>query len=361
MTFGFKLPWDELLPWAIAAGIGSILLIFLLIMMEKGRGKKLSQFIEWHLASRLLLVADRKFRKPLFWFILVGSIAWIIALAQPHWGETEYETSRRSRDVMVLLDVSESMRAEAPAPNRLFRSKQKIVGLMDKSFGDRFGLIVFSGSAQLMCPMTMDHAYFRTVLDAVDTDSISRKGTDITTALRVAIATFEDELDESNSETADSRAILLISDGEEVSGNAVELAAEASKFARIYVIGVGDPRGTEVEIPRYYRNQNAGDLVHLSKLDESTLSKIALNGNGGYIRTSPSNVDIDEIFTLMGQLNTMDATGDISERLTNRYQWPLALGVLAFFLEGVWLVLLPRFRKTPEEYVPPALEEGTHG
>jgi Ca-activated chloride channel family protein len=361
MNFGFILPWDELLPWAIAAGVGVAVLFALLVWMEKGRGKKLSQFIEWHLASRLLLIADRKFRKPLFWFVVIGMAVWLVALAQPHFGETEYETSRRSRDVMVLLDVSESMRAEIPAPNRLFRSKQKVIGLMEKSFGDRFGLIVFSGAAQLMCPMTMDHGYYRTVLDAVDTDSISRKGTDIATALKLAIATFEDELDESNAETADSRAILLISDGEEVSGNAVDLAAAASKYARIYVIGVGDPRGTEVDLPRYYRNQKSSEKKHLSKLDESTLSKIALNGNGGYIRTSASNVDIDEISSLMAQLNTMDTTGDISERLMNRYQWPLSVAVAAFFLEGFWLVMLPRFRKAPEEYVPPAVKEGTHG
>lgn len=361
MSFGFILPWDELTPWAIAAGIGVVVLIASLIWIEKGRDKKLSQFIEWHLASRLLLVADRKFRKPLFWFVVIGVVVWVVALAQPHWGETEYETSRRSRDVMVLLDVSESMRAETPAPNRLFRSKQKVIGLMEKSFGDRFGLIAFSGAAQLMCPMTMDHGYYRTVLDAVDTDSISRKGTDIATALKLAIATFEDEMDESNAESADSRAIILISDGEEVSGNAVDLATEASKHARIFVIGVGDPRGTEVDIPRHYRNLKSAEQKHMSRLDESTLSKIALNGKGGYIRTSASNVDIDEISALMAQLNTLDTTGDISERLMNRYQWPLSVAVLAFFLEGLWLVLLPRFRRVPEEYVPPALKEGSSG
>ena len=195
--------------------------------------------------------------------------------------------------------------------------------------------------------MTLDHGYFRTVLSAVDTESISLEGTDIGAAFEVAMATFEDQDAETGESNRDSRAILLISDGEEVSGDALAAAKQAAEYARIFVIGVGDPRGTAIR----YRNRFARGVQlkaveenHVSRLDEATLQRIAVEGRGGYIRATANNSDVEEIFGLIQQLFAQDVAGDVQHQLANRFQWPLGFAIACFAGEGAWLVLLPWIR-----------------
>ena len=114
-----------------------------------------------------------------------------------------------SRYFLVCFDISESMRATDLLPSRLERAKQKVVTLVDNSPGDRFGLIAFTGAAGLQCPLTLDHGYFKAVLGAVDTDSISREGTYIAAALAGAVDVFKDEDTKMDEFARDTRAILL--------------------------------------------------------------------------------------------------------------------------------------------------------
>jgi Ca-activated chloride channel family protein len=233
------------------------------------------------------------------------------------------------------------MLAENPAPNRLERAKQKIAALTDMAFGDRFGLVAFSGAAELMCPLTLDHGYFRTVLAAVDTDSISYEGTDIAAALEVAQATFEDQEASDAGAGRDNRAVLLISDGEAVAGNAGAAVGDLAKLAHVFVIGVGDPRGTTVNYTNRFVRGDVGSETHVSRLDEAALQDLALTGGGGYIRSTASNRDMEEIHGLISQLFARGVDDDIESRLVNRYQWPLAGAIACFAGEGLWLVLLP--------------------
>jgi Ca-activated chloride channel family protein len=241
------------------------------------------------------------------------------------------------------------MRATDLLPSRLERAKQKIVTLVDQSPGDRFGLIAFTGAAGLQCPMTLDHGYFKAVLNALDTDSISREGTDIAAALNAAVEAFKDE-DTSNDEFArDTRAILLISDGEEVSGDAVEVAREAADYCRVYVIGVGDPDGTEITIPTWMtregvRGATARAMTHVSKLDEDTLVRVAEAGNGPYVAATPDDWDIDQIREAMNRLESRLVESDVRLQLVNRYQWPLTGAMLMFLAEGLWVVAMPWLR-----------------
>ncbi len=309
--------------------------------LERRRQRRIDTFVETRLASRLVTGADARQRRPLYWLSMLGAILVIITLLQPHWG-TSYEASyTRSHDILVLLDVSESMLAANPAPNRLERAKQKVGSLTDRAFGDRFGLIAFSGAAELMCPLTLDHGYFRTVLAAVNTDSISYEGTDIAVALEVAQATFEDQDESDAGAGRDNRAVLLISDGEAVAGNAVEAVKKLAEFAHVFVIGVGDPRGTEVTYTNRLARGEVGSETHVSRLDETALQELALAGGGGYIRSTASNRDMDEIHGLINQLFARGLDDDIESRLVNRYQWPLAGAIVCFIGEGLWRVLLP--------------------
>lgn len=336
------------LHWWLGAGILAVALIALgLRVLEMRRRRRLYAFVEADLAPRLLPGYDAAVRRPLFWLSLLGFVGLAFTFAQPHWGASWQEVRQLSHDVVVCLDTSESMRAANPLPTRLERAKQKIYSLIDKSPGDRFSLVAFAGGSALQCPLTHDHGYFKVVLDATDTDAVSRKGTDIAAALRECAKLFKEETESNGIMDRDTRMILLISDGEQVSGDAVAEAENVSQYARIYVIGVGDPNGTEVMMPdwmgRYVKVMD-GNKPHLSKLDEETLQRIASAGNGGYIRSTPDNSDIDQIFAEIQSLAARRSSSDVRLRLVNRYQWPLAFAILCFAGEGFWIALMPLIR-----------------
>jgi len=347
VELGFAFDWRHLPGW-LALALAALALVFLALRwLENRRRARLQRVVEAKLAPRLLPGYDARVRRPLTWLTMIGCVFLALTFAQPHWGQSWQEVRRASRDIIILLDTSESMRAANPLPDRLERAKQKIASLLDTAPGDRFALIAFSGAAALQCPLTLDHGYFKSVLNSVDTDTISEEGTNIAEALNAAVELAKEE-DESTGRSGRAfRAILLISDGEEVGGNALEAAENAADYARIFVIGVGDPEGTEVRLPDWmgrYVTVMDGDKPHLSKLDEDTLSRIAIAGNGAYTRSRVDTWDIEQLFERFKILSARDTNSDVRLRLVNRYQWPLVLAILAFALEGVWLVTMPWFR-----------------
>lgn len=347
-TIAFAFPLRQLHWWLGLAVAVLALIVVGLRALERRHRARLGRFVAADLAPRLLAGYDARARRPLFWSTLLGCAALLAAFAQPRWGGAWQEVARPSRDIMVCLDTSESMRAENPLPNRLERAQKKIVALLDSSPGDRFGLVVFSGAAELLCPLTLDHGYFRAVLNAVTTDTISLEGTDIAAALSEAAKALREEAEESGRFDKDLRAIVLISDGEQVSGDAIREAEKAADYARVYVIGVGDPNGTEVTFAsvqdRYSRGGKAG-VTHVSKLDEDTLIRMASSGGGGYVRSTPDNSDVEQIYGHLEQLARHTVSSSLRFRLVNRYQWPLGLAIACFTAEGLWLVILPRLRK----------------
>jgi len=348
LKVGFIFPLRELHWWLGLVVMALAAIVVILRVLERRRHERLVQFVDAQLAPRLLAAYDASVRRPLFWLALAGFASLAVTFAQPHWGQAWQEIQKQSHDIVVCLDTSESMRAANPLPSRLERARQKIGSLLDRAPGDRFGLVAFSGAAVLQSPLTLDHGYFKAVLNAVDTDTISAEGTDIAAALREAVKVFKGEAEQSGVWDRNTRALLLISDGEQVSGDAVEEAEKAAEFARVYVIGVGDPNGAEIVLPEWMAQYMGGRRVakrHLSKLDEETLSKIAVVGQGGYIRTTPDNSDIDQIYDHIEQLTARTVSSDVRLRLVNRYQWPLALAILCFAGEGLWLAVLPRLRR----------------
>ncbi|HIJ65248.1 MAG TPA: VWA domain-containing protein [Candidatus Hydrogenedentes bacterium] len=346
-TIEFAFPLRQLHWWLAVAIVVLGAIILGLRALEKRHAKRLERFVAGHLASRLLHGYDASVRRPLFWFTVAGCAALVLTFAQPKWGRTWQEVARPSRDIIICLDTSESMRAENPLPNRLERAKQKIFSLLDRAPADRFGLVVFAGAAELQCPLTLDHGYFKAVLNAVTTDTISIEGTDIAAALHEAARTVREEAEETGVFNKDLRAALLISDGEQVSGDAIKEAEKTADYARVYVIGVGDPHGTEVAATLMSSRRGRAaekSYVHVSKLDEDTLIRVARAGDGGYVRSTPDNSDIMQIHEHLEKLARHTVSSDVRLRLVNRYQWPLAFVILCFLAEGFWLAALPWFR-----------------
>lgn len=356
MGIEFGIPYYG--AWLAGSAFALVCLYVSLTAMERQRKGRIARFVEAKLAPRLLTGLDAKARRPLTWCTLLGFAAIAIAIAQPHWGQSLREITKHSRDFIIVLDTSESMRASNPPPNRMERAKQKIALLLDKAPADRFALVAFSGSAQLQCPLTLDHRYFRMVLDSMDTDVISDEGTNISDALDAAVNVFEKEDQDAGISNKASRAILLISDGEQLEGDGVEAARRAADVARVFVLGIGDPDGAEVAMPdfmaRYLSDGRRGPddpdptKPHRTALDEATLQQIALNGGGAYARSVADTWDIDELYSRFATLSTRDTSSELRLRLVNRYQWPLAAGTVAFAAEGLWLVIMPWLRRWRE-------------
>jgi Ca-activated chloride channel family protein len=371
LNIEFIFPLRQLHWWLGLAIAVLALLIVGLRALEKRRQARLAEFVDAGLAPRLLPGYDPTMRRPLFWLTVAGFASLALTFAQPHWGQTWQAIRQQSHDLILCLDTSESMRAANPLPTRLDRAKQKVLSILDRTPGDRFGLVAFAGAAALQCPLTHDQGYFKAVLNAVDTDTISMEGTDIGSAIREAVKAFQEESARTGVMDNNSRAIILISDGEQVTGDAVAEAEKASEYARVNVIGVGDPNGTEITLPDWMGNYVSGrdrSKSHLSKLDEETLSKIAIAGKGGYIRSTPDTSDIDQIYDYIQRLTTYSASSDVRLRLVNRYQWPLTLAILCFAGEGLWIALMPWVRGRRIRKGRPGLEaalwnvpEKTHG
>ncbi len=344
MNIQFAFPISHLPGWMLAGAALLVAVGFGLRWLEERRKGRLCAFAAANLAGRLAPELEARSRRPLFWFPLAGLAFALVALAQPHWGAKSVAVERSGRDILVLLDTSPSMGSTDIPPSRMARARQKIEALSAMCPGDRFGLVVFAGSAQLQCPLTLDHGYFRMILEAMGTGVMSRSGTDIATALRYAENVYREDIDRSGAQQKHRRAVLLLSDGEQVSGDAVAAARSLSKYLAVYVLGLGSREGGEVS-QGGWGGQVAGaggdSQTHLSALDEDTLSQIAFSTGGLYVRSTPGNQDVRRIHREMESLSTRAVTGDLRFTLVNRYRWPLWLAFLCFFGEGLSLALLP--------------------
>lgn len=351
MNIEFIFPWRQLHWWIGVSVLAIAIVVLAMRALERRREGRLARFVDANLAPRLLPGYNARIRRPLFWLTVVGCASMAIVFAQPHWGQAWQRVGSQSHDIVICLDTSESMRAANPLPTRLDRAKQKILSLLERAPENRFGLIAFSGGASLQCPLTHDQGYLKAVLSSIDTDTISLEGTDIASALFEAAKLFKEEAESTGVYDKNSRAVLLISDGEAVAGDALKEAEKVAEYANVYVIGVGDPNGAEIMLPDWmgrYVKVKDGDKPHLSKLDEENLQKIALAGNGAYSRSTPDNSDIEWIYDVISQMTAYASSSDVRLRLVNRYQWPLALAILCFAGEGVWLAVMPRLRRLRE-------------
>lgn len=271
----------------------------------------------------------RKFKVVLF---LCGIFFIIVSLAQPQWGYHWEELRRTGIDIVIVLDTSKSMLADDIKPSRLSAAKLEIEDLLKILNGDRIGLVVFSGTSFLQCPLTLDYNAFRLFLDDVDTETIPQPGTDIGGAIKKALGTFEKD-------SKKHRAIILITDGEDHTG-ALESAAQKAKNegVPIYVVGIGSSEGTPIpmldeEGNKSYLKDKKGNIV-LSKLDDIGLKKAAFLTGGAYIDAGA--MAIDKIYTeRISKIEKKELESAKRRIYENRFQWPLVVALLLLVLEGL--------------------------
>ena len=292
-------------------------------------------FFDPSAASQLMpsLDAGRYFRRALL--LLLAFVFGIMAAANPQFGTYYEEVSQTGVDVFVLLDVSRSMLAEDVAPNRLERAKSDIQDLLNRVIGDRIGLIVFAGKPIIKVPLTTDQGFFISVLRSVDTNSAPRGGTAIGDAIRLALRAMPPGAEQ-------ERAIVLITDGEDMDSMPLEAAKEAAeRQVRILTIGLGNPdEGGRIPIRD---NGNWTYLKHngqevWSKPDETKLREIARITEGAYMAAGMKTFDLGQIYAdSIGKMHGNVGQAERRQKLRHQYQVFLAGAVLCLLSYGVVL------------------------
>jgi Ca-activated chloride channel family protein len=264
--------------------------------------------------------------------LLLGAVLLLaFALARPQWGSKMELVQRKGLDVVIAVDVSLSMMAEDIRPNRLARSKQEIQRFVERLEGDRAALVAFAGDAFLQCPLTSDYAAFRIFLDVLDPGLIESPGTDLSRAMETALKAFPPG-------EGKHRVMLLLTDGEDHGGRALQIAEEAAKAGVIiHTVGIGSVTGVPIPVGggagrREYKRDNRGEIVS-TRLDPELLAQIARVTGGEFYHAQPGRF---ELLDVLKKINAMEKRTLDSERLSRfeeRFQVPLAAALLLLLLE----------------------------
>ena len=262
-------------------------------------------------------------------FFAVAFFFFAIGLSRPQLGARLKERETKGVEVMIALDVSNSMLAEDYSPNRLERSKLAISRLVDKLSGDRIGLVVFAGQAFVQLPITTDYVSAKIFLNTINTGSVPVQGTALADALSTCARSF-------SSQSRKSRAIILITDGEDHEGDVIETARSlAEEGIRIYCIGVGSPAGKPIPVDGELMKDKQGNIV-VSKLDESILRQIAGVGGGEYVRAGNSEFGLNPIIDNIRTLDKEEFQSVVFEDFDEQYMY--FFGIALFFLVLEFLV-----------------------
>ena len=265
----------------------------------------------------------------LVWKCILFCGAWTLlafVAARPQLGSRLREQRSQGIEMMLAVDVSNSMLAEDFEPNRLERTKFAINKLFDGLHQDRVGLIVFAGEPKVQLPITSDYRMAKAFARRIDPGQVAVQGTDIGKALEQALLAFSGETDEPR-----SRVIILITDGEDHEGSALAVAERARDLGiRIYTIGIGTPEGAPIQINGQFIQDESGNMV-VSKLDETMLARLAEITGGAYVRSSKQSIGLEEIVKSINEMEQTELATVQFEEYNEQYQY-LLLGALVLLV-----------------------------
>lgn len=318
---------------------GEVLLLLLLLPLFAGfftwrsrrRDALLGRIAEASLLDVLTEYIDyrRRLWKSAFWLLALGSL--IVALSRPVWGFTDNTIDVSGLSVMLVLDVSTSMDAQDVLPSRLERAKLTARELIESRSGDEFGLVIFAGTALVQLPLTADVNAAVTFLNAADTESITRQGTALETALRLALRSFDERF------TAE-RAIIVMSDGENHMGQPLLAAEEAAvRGIPIFALGYGLADGAPIPIAgavgesENYKSDRDGNLV-ITRLDEEMLQQVAEISGGTYQRAGESGIEVVNLLNSLADMRGGILESRVEPRQVSRFG--IFVGLALLFLAG---------------------------
>jgi Ca-activated chloride channel homolog len=312
--------------WGICAIAPAIVLF---TFFHVWRERHLERFASSKLIDQL--IPESAFDKHLVKFILL-SLAFefiVIGFAGPQIGTKQKRVKRQGIDVMIALDVSNSMLSEDVKPSRLGRAKNFISNFIDSLQNDRLGMVVFAGRAYLQMPLTVDYSAAKMYLKTVSPAMVPTQGTDIASAINMADQAF------SAGENA-HKALIIISDGEDNEGGVEEAEAEATSHGvKIFTIGVGSENGSPIPSGADYKRDEAGNIV-LSKLNQDMLRDIAAKGNGKFFLLGSGRDEIGAIFKELGRISTRQYEDLTFTDFDDQFQWCLAIAAVLLVIEW-WL------------------------
>lgn len=309
-----------------------VIIVIRLLEMRK-RKLKLKKFGDLSLLKQLMPDVSSSRKSLKFWLMIAALALLIVMLARPQMGTKISQEKRKGIEVIISLDISNSMRAEDVVPSRLDKSKMLVENMVDNFTNDKVGLVVFAGDAFIQLPITSDYVSAKMFLQNTDPSLIATQGTDLAGAIELSSKSFtqQDKV---------GRAILIITDGEDHEGGAIEAAENARKNGiRVFVLGVGSTKGSPVPDGNGgYMKDNSGQEV-ISALNEEMCKQVAQAGGGAYIH-------VDNTSLAQRQLNdelTKLQKGDISSVVYSEYDEQFqAVGILVLILLIIEMLILER-------------------
>lgn len=313
------------------------ILVILFVAYMYRRKRALKRFGDIPVISQLMPYVSRIRPVLKFVFLILALTSVIFALADPQFGSKLEKVKRKGVELIIALDVSNSMLAEDIEPSRLERAKRAISQMVDRLHNDKIGLIVFAGDAYVQVPLTTDYSAVKMYLTSITTDIVPRQGTAIGSAVDLARDSFDPE-------SGLEKALIVITDGENHQGNVVEAASQArEENITIHTIGMGSRQGAPIPIRRengqaVYQKDQQGNTV-ISKLDEGTLQRLASEGKGIYIRANNARTGLNELFDEISQMTRKEIESKVYTDYEHRFQYLVGLALFFLFLD---LMLLER-------------------
>ncbi len=302
------------------------LIPLLFILRLAGWNKKRKRAKKFGDSSLLALLTPdvSKYRPTVkFWLQMVALAVLILMLARPQMGTKISHEKRNGIEAIICMDISNSMKAEDVAPNRLDKSKMLVENLVDHFTNDKVGLVVFAGDAFVQLPITSDYVSAKMFLQNIDPSLIGTQGTDIARAIQVAMHSFtqQDKV---------GRAIIVITDGEDHEGGAEKAAEEARKKGiNVFILGVGNTKGAPIPDGQGgYMNDASGQVV-MSALNENMCQQIAKAGSGTYIHVDNTSEAQDELNDALTKLQKGETDSVIYSEYDEQFQ---AFGIIVLLL-----------------------------
>lgn len=271
--------------------------------------------------------------------LMIGVLLFIVlALSGPKYGYKWQKIQRRGIDIIIALDCSRSMLARDIKPTRLARAKREIVDLLTMLQGDRVGLVAFAGTAFVQCPLTLDYEAFHIFLKTLSPDFLPVGGSDIGNAISTCIQGFDEKADT-------EKAVILITDGENTGADTIKAAEKARDAGiKLFCIGVGKEQGVPLPDKQGGFTKDSSGRIVLTRIDEKTLRRAAVLTGATYVRSVAGDMDLDIIYNqeIRGKMEAVALEGGRKQVWEDRYQWFLALAILALALE----IFLPDRKKS---------------
>ncbi len=306
------------------------ILAFIGLFLIQRRSRALKRFGEEELINSLMPNSSAIRPMVKYYIMLIALTALIVTAANPQFGTKLEKVKRKGIEIMIALDVSNSMNAKDIQPSRLSRAKMAVSQLVDKLHNDKVGLVVFAGQAYTQLPITTDYSAAKLFLSTINTEMIGEQGTNIAAAINRCVNSFgpNDNI---------NRAIVVITDGENHQSDAIAAAeAAADKNIKVYTVGMGLPKGAPIPV----EGGNEGDFIKdqsgnvvISKLNEDMLAKIAVAGDGAFIPANNIRKGMNNLVDNLSKIEKSEIEGKVYSEYKNQFQYIAVIALLFLFLD----------------------------